>query len=266
LNFFGPGSWGQYTYYNSVGPIAISDQTFEKGPPAPISQADLNYRLKGLVNAVQPSLENNENEDPNSPVKEYFDPIRDLLKQSARLYSELAKIRLQPHFIDGEIVSIRTGFAQAEKDVSKITSILPSVKPPTSRAWMSHTERAGSDGTVQVAISETGSGVTVEQSWTGGNGSMTGTFVLTIIPYKDVGSVQLRPPMRSDDNRWTIHLQSTGNRFVEILTSPERRNTTGVLRSVNYTSTNAFVYLAFFNSADAIDAYSYFLYHKQLGR
>jgi hypothetical protein len=266
LNFFGRGSWGRYTYYNPVGPVAVADQAFEIGSSASISQADLNYRLKGLVNAVQPSLENNENEDPNSPVKEYFDQIRDLLKQAGSLYSQLAKIRLQPHFIDGEIVSIRTAVAQSEKDVSKITSILPSVKPPTSRAWMSHTERAGSDGTVQVAISETGSGVTVEQSWTGGNGSMTGTFVLTIIPYKDVGSVQLRPPMRSDDNRWTIHLQSAGNRFVEILTSPERRNTTGVLRSINYTSTNAFVYLAFFNSDDAKDAYSYFLYHKQLGR
>ena len=76
---------------------------------------------------------------------------------------------------------------------------------------MSHTERAGSEGTVQVAISETGSGVAVEQSWTGGNGSMTGTFVLTIIPYKDVGNVQLRAPTRSDDNRWTIRLESAGN-------------------------------------------------------
>jgi len=266
LNFFGSGSWGRYTYYNPVGPIALVDRGLEIESTGPVSRADLNYQLNALVNAVQPSLENNENEDPNSPVREYFDQIRDLLKQTARLYSQLAKIHVQSHFINGEIVSIRTGVAQAEKDVPKMTSILPSVKLPTSSAWMSHTEWAGSDGTVQVGISETGSGVTVEQSWTGGNGKMTGTFVLTIIPYKDVGSVQLRPPMRSDDNKWTIHLQSAGNPFAEIFASPERKTTTGIFRAVNYTSTNRFVYLAFFNSADARDAYSYFLYHKQLGR
>ena len=266
LNFFGPGSWGRYTYYNPVGPVAITDRAFEMGSSASISQADVSYRLKGLVNSVQPSLENNENEDPNSPVKEYFDQIRNSLQQTARLYSQLAKIPAHPHFINGEIVSIQTAVAQAEKDVPKLTSILPSVKLPASSAWMSHSEWAGSDGTVQVAINETGSGVTVEQSWTGGNGSMTGTFVLTIIPYKDVASVQLEPPMRSDDNRWTIRLQSAGNRFAEVLTSPERKTTKGIFRAVDYTSTNAFVYLAFFNPGDAKDAYSYFLYHKQLGR
>jgi hypothetical protein len=266
LTFFGPASWGRYTFYNPVGPVAITDQAFEIQSSAPISQTDLNYRLKGIVNTVQPSLENNENENPNSPVKQYFDQIRDLLKQTARLYSQVAKIHTQPHFIDVEIVSIRTGIAQAEKDVPKITSILPSVKLPTSSAWMSHTEPAGSDGTIKVAISETGSGVAVEKSWTGGNGSMTGIFVLTIIPYKDIGSVHLQPPMRSEDNRWTIHLESAGNRFTEILTSPERKTTTRIFRAVNYTSTNTFVYLAFFNSADAKNAYSYFLYHKQLGR
>ena len=266
LNFFGRGSWGRYTYRNSVGPVAIIDHAFEIQSSAPISRPDLSYRLKGIVNTVQPSLENNENKDPNSPVKEYFDQIRDVLKQTARLYSQLAKIHTQPNIINDEIVSIQTGVLQAEKDVPKITSILPSVKLPGSSAWMSHTEWAGSDGTVQVAISETGSGVTVEQSWTGGNGSMTGTFILTIVPYKDIGSVQLQAPMRNDDNRWTIQLQSSGNRFTEVLTSPERNTTKGVLRAVNYTSANSFVYLVFFNSADARDAYSYFLYHKQLGR
>ncbi|MCU1341655.1 MAG: hypothetical protein JWN92_1078, partial [Candidatus Acidoferrum typicum] len=124
-NFFGPGSWGRYTYYNQVGPVAITDRAFEIESSAAISQADVSYRLKGLVNSVQPSLENNENVDPNSPVKEYFDQIRDLLKQTARLYSQLAKTRAQPHFINSEIASIRTAVAQAEKDVPKLTSILP---------------------------------------------------------------------------------------------------------------------------------------------
>ena len=266
LTFFGPASWGLYTFYNPVGPVAITDHAFEVQSSAPISQPDLNYRLKGIVNTVQPSLENNENESPNSSVKQYFDQIRDLLKQNARLSNQVAKIHTHTRFINDEIESLRTGITQAEKDVPKITSILPNVKLPTSSAWMSHTEPAGSDGTIKVAISETGSGVTVEKSWTGGNGSMAGTFVLTIIPYKDIGSVHLQPPMKSEFNRWTIHVESAGNRFTEILTSPERKTSTRIFRAVNYTSTNTFIYLAFFNSADAEDAYSYFLYHKQIGR
>jgi hypothetical protein len=48
--------------------------------------------------------------------------------------------------------------------------------------------------------------------------------------------------------------------------SPERKTTTRMFRAVNYTSMNTFEYLTFFNSTDAKDAYSYFLYHKQLGR
>jgi hypothetical protein len=39
-----------------------------------------------------------------------------------------------------------------------------------------------------------------------------------------------------------------------------------VLPAVNFTTTTNAVYFAFPNSADAQDAYAYFLYHKQLGR
>jgi hypothetical protein len=266
LTFFGPASWGRATFYNPVGPVAISDQAFESQSSAPVSPPDLNYRLKAMVNAAQPSLENNENRSSNSSVKQYFDQIRDLLQKTARLSSQVTRIHTQPRFLNDEIVSIRTEIAQAEKDVPKITSILPSVKLPISNAWMTQTEPAGSDGTIKVIISETGSGVAIEKSWTGGNGSMAGTFVLTLIPYKDIANVRLQPPMKYEDNRWTIHLDSAGDRFTEILTSPERATSTKTFRAVNYSSTNTFVYLAFFNSADAKDAYSYFLYHKQLGR
>jgi len=38
---------------------------------------------------------------------------------------------------------------------------------------MSQTQKAGSDGTIEVAIMETGLGISVQQTWAGGDGSMT---------------------------------------------------------------------------------------------
>ena len=33
------------------------------------------------------------------------------------------------------------------------------------------------------------SGVSVQQTWTGGDGSMTGTVIVTMIPYSDIGKI-----------------------------------------------------------------------------
>ena len=268
LNFFGLGNWGRYTFFNPLGPIAIVDQAIKKESPAELYQlSDLNYRLNRLITAVQPSLENNESEGPSSPVKEYFDQIRDSLEQVTRLYSQLARMRPQPHYINDEILRTRAAVAQGENNVPKITAVLPSVKLPTSNTWMSHTEWAGSDGTIQVAITEAGSAVLVQQTWTGGDGSMTGTVVLTLIPYADIGSVKLEPPMRSGGERWTVRVQSgAGKSFPQTLTSPERKTARGISRAVNYNAAKHSVYLVFPNSAEAQDGYAYFLYHKQLVR
>jgi len=268
LNFFGPGTWGRYTFFNPLGPIAIGDQAIKKEPSAELDQLnELNYRLNRLITAVQPSLETNEREGPSSPVKEYFDQIRDSLEQVTRLYSQLARMRPQPHFINDEFFRTRAAVAQGENNVPKLTAVLPSVKLPTGNAWMSHTEWAGSDGTVQEAITEAGSAVLVQQTWTGGNGNMTGTVVLTLIPYADIGSVKLEPPMRSGGERWTVRLQSGAGRwFPQTLTSPEGKTARGIFLPVNYNAAIHSLYLVFPSSAQAQDGYAYFLYHQQLGR
>jgi len=55
------------------------------------------------------------------------------------------------------------------------------------------------------------------------------------------------------------------DRFHRQLAAP-RRKTAKVFPAVNYTTTESSAYLVFLNSAEAQDAYAYFLYHKQLGR
>jgi hypothetical protein len=271
LNFFGPGAWGRYTFLNPLGPIAITSEAVKEKPSEELYLeelylSDLNSRIERLIATIQPSLENNENDGLGSPVKDYFDQIRDSLEQVAKLYSQLAHVHPQAHFIDDRIVRTRTAVAQAENNVPKITAVLPSVKLPTSNAWMSHTEWAGSDGTIQVTVTETGSWALVQQTWTGGDGRMTGTVVLTTIPYEDVANVELEPPTRSGDNTWTVRIHSAGSLFPETWSSPERKTARGVFRAVKYRTTTNFVYLVFTNAAEAQDAYAYFRYHQELGR
>jgi hypothetical protein len=52
----------------------------------------------------------------------------------------------------------------------------------------------------------------------------------------------------------------------QTVNSPQTKDCQGYLPAVNYTTTESSTYFVFLNSADAQDAYAYFLYHKQLGR
>ena len=266
LNFFGPGTWGRYTFFNPLGPIAIVDQAIKKEPPAQLYQlSELSYRLNNVITAVQPSLENNESEGSSSPVKEYFDQIRDCLEQVSGLYSQLAHVRPQLHVINVEIFRTGAALAWAENNVPQITAVLPSVKLPAGNAWMSHTEWAGSDGTIQVAITEAGPAVLVHQSWTGGDGSMAGTVVVTIVPFDHIGRIHFHGPMGIGDDTWTVVVESAHASFPETLNSPLRQRAMRVLPAVHVTTSTNSVSFAFADPVEARDAYAYFLYHQQLG-
>ena len=266
LNFFGPGEWGQYTFFNPLGPIAMTSEAVKKEPAEELYLDQLNRRMNRLIAGIQPSLENNKNERLISPVKDYFEQVRDCLLQVAKLYSQMGHVHPQLHFIDDGIVRTRTAITQAENNVRAITAILPSVKVPTSNAWMFHTEWAGSDGIIQVLVKEAGSGVSVQQTWTGGDGGMTGAVALTMIPYEDIGSIELERPNKSGDKAWTVRVQSADIPFSETWSCPERKTARGVFHAVNDRTTQRFVFLAFSNPAEAQDAYAYFLYHQELGR
>src|SRR5215831_18664240 len=137
LSFFGRGTWGRQTFSNPLGPIVISHQAIENDTTALEMRsqvAGLRIRVNRLIVSALPSLENNESEGPSCPHKEYFDQI---------------------HYVGEEIARIGKVVSQAEKDLPNMAASLPTVKLPTSTTWMFHTERAGSDGTIQVQVTET---------------------------------------------------------------------------------------------------------------
>lgn len=269
LKFFGSRTWARYTFFNPLGPIAVTDRHFEDQPAA-LEQLYqlrwLNERVNKLIRAVTPSLENNQSQGRASPVEGYFDQIRDALQRVTKLRSQLSRALPQPRFIEIGIVQARTLVAQAENGVPKITAVLPSVKLPTSKAWMSQAERAGSDGTVQVDVAETGSGVSVQKIWTGGDGSMTGTVIITTIPYAAIEKIDFEPPTGKGDETWEVRVQSASTPFPQTVDSPERKTARGTFPAVHDATTENSTYFVFRNSGEAQDAYAYFLYHKQLGR
>ena len=279
VRFFGPETWGRYTFLNSLGPVAVTEQPtephsaeaqFTETQPPGLEELyqlrRLGDRLDKLLTTTQPSLENNESQGPGSPVKRYFDPIRDALQRVSKLSSQLARAHPQLQFIRLEMAKAPPEIAQAEKDLPKITAVLPSVKLPSSNIWMSHTENEGRDGIKETAVKEIGSGVSVQERWTGGDGSMAGTIILTTIPYDDVGNIDLAPPWPTYGDMWTVRVHAARAPFPQKIDSPQRRTIKATFPAVNYTTAEDSVYFAFANSSDAQDAYAYFLYHKQLGR
>jgi len=268
LNFFGPGTWGRYTFFNALGPIAITDQAVEKNPAALDERFhldELSGRVDRLIAGVQPSLENNESAESTSSIKEYFDQIRDALQQVSRLYSQLARPSPQVYFIRTKVSQTDRAVALAGNNVPKITAILPNVKLPTSTAWMSHTEAAGSDGIIRVDVTQIGPAVSVQQTWSGGDGGMAGTVIITIVPFVDIGRVHFHRPIGISDGTLTVVVESTHGSFQETLNSPLRHRAMRVLPAVHTTTTTSSVYFAFGDPAEARDAYAYFQYHQQLG-
>ncbi len=248
---------------------AARDQAVEKDPTALGARYRLDMlrdRVNGLIAGAQPSLESNESEGRTSPHKEYFDQIRDALQQVCELHSQLARTRHEVHFISRKIERTNKVVKDAANNLPTIRASLPSVKLPISTTWMFHTEKAGSDGTLQVEVREVGSAVSVRQSWTGGDGSMRGTVIVTLIPFDDIGAIALDAPREKGDEKWTVFVQPGRNSFPETVDSPLRHTSKRILPAVNLTTTRSLVYFTFHNPAEAQNAYVYFLYHKQLGR
>jgi hypothetical protein len=269
LKFFGSDTWDRYGFLNPVGPIGVNDQAPENDSGAVEKQFQLHSlqdRANKLVNTVRPSLENNDNQGSASSVEGFFDQVRDVLERVSRMNSQLFHDQPQLRYIETGIVRAQTELAQAEGNAVKIISVLPTVKLPASKAWMSHTEKGGSEGTIQVEVREIGNGVSVDQTWSGGDGSMAGTNTITTIPFKDIGKIDLRPPAWSGDDRWTVHIESSGVPFPETLESPLRTTSRASYPAVHSVSAKNWFFLDFTTPADAQDAYNYFLYHKQRGR
>jgi hypothetical protein len=94
---------------------------------------------------------------------------------------------------------------------------------------------------------------------------MTGTVIVTIVPFDDIGRIYFRRPVGIGDGAWTVVVESAHGSFPETLNSPLRHRAMRVFPAVLTTTTTNSVYFGFADPADARDAYAFFLYHQQLG-
>jgi len=268
-NFFGPAAWGRFTFSHPVGPIAVTAtvETRKEASDLVAEADDFTRRISTVVAAMLPSLENNQNSDSSSPAANYFGQVRDCLQGIVRFYDQLARLGGQPGYLKLQLARLRDEVRQAEDTARKITAILPSVKLPVTRGWMTQTEYQGSDGAVETSIVEIGSAAWIRQAWSGGDGSMTGTVIVTAVPYQDIGSVEVIAPIGSDRSKWTLSVRPAArDGFPQSITSPARTTSRRSLAAVDVTGSEPFLFLDFSRADDARDAYAFFLYHKQLGR
>ncbi len=212
------------------------------------------------------SLVNGERNEAPALVQQYLEQVRNSMQDVARFYDKLSRLPTEGNYLGQELARLTPGVNQAESAIPKVTAILPTVKLPTSKDWMTQTEFAGKDGTINVTVTEMGSSAWVQQSWTGGDGSMAGTKVITIVPYQDIGTLDIWMPHSGNDQRWTLHIQPANrNGFPQSITSPERVTSKRTYPAVNLKTSGESVYLEFSNTREAQEAYAFFLYHKQRG-
>jgi len=263
-NFFGANAWGRFTFAHPVGPIAVMGQ----GQKNDLLQSEidlLNQQLESVVAELHRSLVNGErNQAPL--VQPYFEQVRKSMQDVARFYDKRSRLPAERTYLSQVLAIVAPGVNQAENALPKVTAILPTVKLPASTNWMIHTESGGSDGTINVAVKEIDSSAWVQQSWTGGDGSMTGTKVISIVPYQDIGPLDIWMRHWGKDPRWTLCIHpANSKRFLQSLTSPERHTAKRTYPAVDVKTTEGALYLEFSNASDAQDAYAFFLYQKQRG-
>jgi hypothetical protein len=262
-SFFGPDSWGRFTFSYPIGPIAVAS----KDAPAVTSDADLlTGRLTHLVQAVMPSLRNGQPGNAPRSAEAYFEQLRDSLASIARFYDKAFRLPNQNSYLTRQFSQLPSTVSQLESLLPELRAALPSVALPANKDWMSQTARQGSDGTLAMTVKEADAGVVVRQSWSGGDGKMSGTIVQTFIRYRDIGNLKVWLPLWAGQQRWTLHIEAANQRgFPQSLTSPERKTPQRTYAPVNLTTSESSIYLEFSNPSDAQNAYTFFLYHSERG-
>jgi hypothetical protein len=247
-----------------VEPIALAEGAAAE-PSELLSKINfLNQRLTSVAATLRSSLENGESAKTASSVQGYFGQVRDCLEDTARFYDQLGRLPAQRTYLSQELARLGAAVAQAENTVPKVRAALPTVKLPSGNDWMTQVQQQGNEGIVEVKVVEVGSAAWVQQSWTGGDGSMAGTVIVTIVPYQDI--VTLDAWVESPNHGWTVRIGSaSANGFPQSVSSPERKVATRTYAAVDLKTTERYIYLEFPDPTNAQDAYTFFLYHKQRG-
>jgi hypothetical protein len=265
---FGPNAWDGFTFFYSVGPIGVANEQTDSSNTL-LSRIDyLNQRLDGVVVGLSPSLMNAQPSEATVLLEAYFEHVRNSMQDVARFYDKLGRLATQRDYLYQELALLTPGVSQAESGAAKVTALLPSVRLPADKNWMNYSQSAGRDGTVSVSVTEIGSSAWVEESWSGGDGSMSGTNIITIVPFEQIGSLDVRalPSLFRSGSSLTLTIHSANpDGFPQSVTSPLRTTATRTYPAVDLKTSDQTVYLEFSNPAEAENAYVYFLYHKQRG-
>ncbi len=263
VNLFGRSAWGRFTFSYPVEPIAIAEDTATERSELLSEISSVNQHLLTLVDALRPSLENTESTGAASSLQGYFGQVRDCLADTARFYDRLGRLPAQHTYLSEELTRLAAAVNQAERGLPNVRAALPTVKLPATTNWIAQTEQQGNEGILEVKVAEVDSAAWVQQSWTGGDGSMAGTVIVTIVPYQDIGSLDAW--VASPNRGWTVRIGSSANGFPQSVRSPERKVATRTYAAVDLKVTERYIYLEFPNPSDAQDAFTFFLYHKERG-
>lgn len=265
--FFGASTWGQLTFSYPLGPMAVADPGQENDPYGLKMKIELlDHRLTSVVTGLRPSLVNGERGQADPAMQQSFEQVRNSMQDVARFYDRLSRLPSQQRYLAQELALVVPGVGRAESAVPKVRAVLPSVRLPLSKDWMTHSEPAGRDGTIDVTVAEMGSTAWVQQTWRGGDGAMAGTKIITIVPYQKIGNLAVEAPHIGNDQRWTVRIEPADpSGFPQSVTSPERITATRTYGAVNLKANEEFLFLEFSNPGDAQNAYTFFLYHKERG-
>lgn len=266
-NFFGASAWGRLTFSYPVGPIAIEDQGQPNDPYGLKLKIELlDHRMNSVVAGLRSSLVNGERNQATAAMQRSFEQVRDSVQDVARFYDRLFRLPSQQTYLAQELALVIPGVGRAEGSVPQVQAVLPSVRLPVNEDWMTHSERAGKDGTIDVTVAEMGSTAWVQQSWSGGDGSTAGKKIITIIPYQKIGNLTIEAPHIGNDQRWTLRIQPADpSGFPQSVTSTERVTPTQTYPAAKLQATEQILSLEFSNPIDAQNAYTFFLYHKERG-
>ena len=265
-NLFGQNTWGRLTFSYSLGPIAIANEPPLQDTYVLGSTIDsLSQGLRLAVSELEPSLLNARPGAAADSVRQYFNEVRDSMQDVSRFYDQLSRLPTQHNYLAQKLALLAPHVTQAETVSPQVIQVLPSVRPPSATDWMSYSEQEGREGTVTKTITEIGSSAWIQESWTGGDGSMSGTKIITIVPYQDIGTINIWAHSFGNQRLWTLSIEPANHGgFPQSTSSPDRTTPERTYPAVNLKSTDASIFLDYNNPTEAEEAYAFFLYHKQL--
>src|SRR5258708_23980673 len=101
---------------------------------------------------------------------------------------------------------------------------------------MPHRGAAGGEAALGVKFTRMDPAVSVQQTWSGGDGGMAGTVIVTIVPFDDIGRIHFHGPIGIGDDTLTVVVESAHGSFPETLNSPLRHRAMRVLPPVHATT------------------------------